>query len=68
MWARPRWCAPLPRQPEPASRQMATWAAYLRGQADVLHVPILDTTAVTLDSVVQLLAAHVADLERVAAS
>lgn len=32
-------------QPELAGIQMTTWAAYLRGQADALLVPVLDTTA-----------------------
>jgi hypothetical protein len=27
---------------------MATWAAYLRGQADALGLPILDTTHLTV--------------------
>jgi hypothetical protein len=31
-------------QPDLASPRMAEWAAYLRGQADALHLPILDTT------------------------
>lgn len=36
------------RQPELASPQMAAWAAYLRGQADALGLPILDTTYLTI--------------------
>jgi adenylylsulfate kinase-like enzyme len=31
-------------QPELALPRMAAWAAYLRGQADALNLPILDTT------------------------
>lgn len=31
-------------QPELANAQMDGWAAYLRGQADALGVPVLDTT------------------------
>ena len=31
-------------QPELATAQMDTWAAYLRGQADALNLPIIDTT------------------------
>jgi hypothetical protein len=31
-------------QPELATPQMDAWAAYLRGQADALGVPVLDTT------------------------
>jgi shikimate kinase len=32
-------------QPELASPRMEMWAAYLRGQADALDLPILDTTS-----------------------
>jgi hypothetical protein len=31
-------------QPELASPQMSAWAAYLRGQADALELPVVDTT------------------------
>jgi energy-coupling factor transporter ATP-binding protein EcfA2 len=31
-------------QPELAASQMDTWAAYLRGQADALGLPVLDTS------------------------
>jgi broad-specificity NMP kinase len=34
-------------QPELATPQMAAWAAYLRGQADALELPILDTSELT---------------------
>jgi hypothetical protein len=27
---------------------MNTWAAYLRGQADALHLPVLETTGLTV--------------------
>jgi hypothetical protein len=37
-------------QPELATAQMDGWAAYLRGQADALDVPVLDTTALPLDA------------------
>jgi len=36
------------RQPELATPRMAAWAAYLRGQADALELPIFDTTHLTL--------------------
>jgi dephospho-CoA kinase len=35
-------------QPELASRDMAAWAAYLRGQADALDLPVVDTTTANL--------------------
>jgi hypothetical protein len=38
----------LRNQPELASPDMAAWAAYLRGQADALGLPIIDTTTVSL--------------------
>jgi hypothetical protein len=59
-------CAPATRnsrlqgargQAELASAQMDAWAAYLRGQADALDLPIIDTTslapAVALDELVR---------------
>jgi hypothetical protein len=57
----------LRRQPELDSGHMAIWAGYLREQAHALNVPVLDTTAMTLESSVRLLAAHVAELERAGA-
>ena len=47
------------RQPELASSQMDGWAAYLRGQADALGVPVIDTTAKTPESSLPALLAHV---------
>lgn len=35
-------------QPELATARMDNWAAYLRGQADALGLPIVDTTALTI--------------------
>jgi hypothetical protein len=35
-------------QPELASARMDSWAAYLRGQADALDLPIVDTTELTI--------------------
>lgn len=49
----------LRRQPELASAAMTSWAAYLRGQADALGLPVLDTGAVTLDQATDALAAQV---------
>jgi hypothetical protein len=46
-------------QPELASARMDSWAAYLRGQADALDLPVIDTTLLSV--------AEVADrLERIA--
>ena len=36
-------------QPELATAQMDCWAAYLRGQADALDLPVIDTTGVDPD-------------------
>jgi hypothetical protein len=42
-------------QPELANPQMDCWAAYLRGQADALNLPIIDTSADRIDkSLIQL--------------
>ena len=38
-------------QPELASARMDQWAAYLRGQADALNLPVLDTSSLTLAEV-----------------
>jgi hypothetical protein len=46
-------------QPELASDQMNSWAAYLRGQADALGLPVVDTTGLPLDAVAGRLAAEV---------
>ncbi|MBO0797794.1 MAG: hypothetical protein J2P31_03145, partial [Blastocatellia bacterium] len=37
------------RQPELANAQMDCWAAYLRGQADALNLPIIDTSDGTIE-------------------
>jgi hypothetical protein len=49
-------------QPELANVQMMTWAAYLRGQADALHVPVLDTTALSLEEATRQVEHHMAAL------
>jgi len=36
-------------QPELATPEMSAWAAYLRGQADALDLPRLDTTDLTIE-------------------
>jgi hypothetical protein len=38
-------------QPELVTARMDSWAAYLRGQADALSLPIIDTTDSTIDEV-----------------
>lgn len=53
-------------QPELASSQMDGWAAYLRGQADALDTPVIDTTGVHPDVSVAALQAHVVALLAVA--
>lgn len=43
-------------QPELATRQMDAWAVYLRGQADALQLPVLDTTDMSVAEVADALA------------
>jgi hypothetical protein len=43
-------------QPELASPDMAAWAEYLRGQADALALPVLDTSAVSVAGATDALA------------
>ena len=49
-------------QPELANARMDCWAAYLRGQADALDLPVLDTTGVHPDVSLLALRAHVVAL------
>ena len=46
-------------QPDLATPQMDGWAAYLRGQADALDVPVIDTTGASPDASLIVLRAHV---------
>jgi hypothetical protein len=46
-------------QPELASEQMTAWAAYLRGQADALGFPVVDTTSLDVAAVAEQLANEV---------
>ena len=64
-------CAPATRnsrlreirgQGELASAQMDAWAAYLRGQADALDLPIIDTTSLAPEAAVDELVRHVGRL------
>jgi hypothetical protein len=48
-------------QPELASPRMTAWAAYLRGQADALDLPILDTTELTVLQAAEALSARIKD-------
>jgi hypothetical protein len=45
-----RLCGPRG-QPELATGRMDNWASYLRGQADALGLPIVDTSDLTIDEV-----------------
>jgi hypothetical protein len=49
-------------QPELATARMDAWAAYLRGQADALDVPVIDTTGTDPDASLAALHAHVVAL------
>lgn len=46
-------------QAELANSQMDCWAAYLRGQADALDLPVIDTTTLPLDAVADALIIHI---------
>jgi hypothetical protein len=46
-------------QPELASADMDCWAAYLRGQADALELPVIDTESLSVDQAVAELVGHV---------
>jgi hypothetical protein len=56
-------------QPELSNPRMYCWAAYLRGQADALELPVIDTTNLGIDAAVDALIVHVERLkaERAAA-
>jgi energy-coupling factor transporter ATP-binding protein EcfA2 len=53
-----RLCGPRG-QSELANPEMDTWAAYLRGQADALGLPIIDTTGASPEAGLAALYAHV---------
>lgn len=52
-------------QPELASPQMSTWAAYLRGQADALGLPVVDTTGQSVEAVTRVLVVEVERLRTI---
>jgi energy-coupling factor transporter ATP-binding protein EcfA2 len=49
-------------QPELVNAQMDAWAACLRGQADALGIPIVDTTGASLETTVMMLREYVSAL------
>jgi hypothetical protein len=46
-------------QPELATPRMDVWAGYLRGQADALQLPVVDTTRLNVEAVADALEAEV---------
>lgn len=46
-------------QPELANPDMDRWAVYLRGQADALDLPVIDTTSLEIEAVVDALVVHI---------
>ena len=50
-------------QPELGSAQMDAWAAYLKGQADALDLPIIDTTCLAPEAALDQLVELVTSLE-----
>jgi thymidylate kinase len=64
---RARRLAGLRGQPELASPQMSAWAAYLRGQADALELPVVDTTGQPIEAVTDALFAEVERLRAIRA-
>lgn len=46
-------------QSELANSRMDCWAAYLRGQADALDLPVIDTSSQDIEAVADTLVAHV---------
>jgi len=50
-------------QPELSNSRMDCWAAYLRGQADALNLPVIDTTSLELDAVVDALVVYVRQIQ-----
>jgi hypothetical protein len=53
-------------QPELASDRMDAWAAYLRGQADALGLRVLDTSAISAQTVADALVHEIAALRAAA--
>ena len=57
-------------QAELSNPRMDCWAAYLRGQADALDLPVVDTTSLGIDAVADALTVHIENVraERQAAA
>ena len=51
-------------QPELATPQMDAWSVYLRGQADALELPVIDTSVLTIQEVADALEAQVEALRQ----
>jgi hypothetical protein len=51
-------------QPELSSPRMDSWAAYLRGQADALNLPVIDTTRLGIEAVADALVGCIETLRR----
>jgi hypothetical protein len=49
-------------QPKLANAEMDCWAAYLRGQADALNLPLICTTQLSVEDAVSNLIAHIQNL------
>ena len=54
----------LRQQPELANARMENWAAYLRGQADALRLPVIQTDEMTLEDVAGAVEAEVLEPPR----
>ena len=50
-------------QPELSNPRMDCWAAYLRGQADALDLPAIDTTHIGIDATVDALVVQIERLK-----
>ena len=55
-------------QPELATPRMDAWAVYLRGQADALEMPVVDTSRKSLDAVADEIKDHLDSLRAEAAA
>lgn len=51
-------------QPELATERMDSWAVYLRGQADALGLPVLDTSDISIEAVADALQGELDGLRR----
>ena len=55
----------LRQQPELATPEMANWQSYLRGQADALGLPVLDTSELTIEQAADALHGQISALAAV---